>query len=243
MVDATSGDIIRKMPDAHAPQTAVLHLRFTFLNNLALCGDSSGCVFSLSFNRRLGVRSWDSKCLFSGARGEVCVFEPLVQGHDLHFLTHHILVAMATLSKVNHRSTLSKSSSDAVLGDRNIDSAETEGPLQSAVAQSVDVAAVDLVAVGVGGTDVSAGARLGALQRTQLHQSGPAQHQQQPIETSAVEKRPVELHPHGDPLVGDQTLGAARHQRELAIGGGEDAAGVGSFGTGQRRFGLQFCAL
>jgi hypothetical protein len=100
MVDATSGDIIRKMPDAHAPQTAVLHLRFTFLNNLALCGDSSGCVFSLSFNRRLGVRSWDSKCLFSGARGEVCVFEPLVQGHDLHFLTHHILVAMATLSKV-----------------------------------------------------------------------------------------------------------------------------------------------
>ncbi|EFA00812.1 vacuolar protein sorting-associated protein 8 homolog isoform X1 [Tribolium castaneum] len=100
MVDATSGDIIRKLPDAHAPQTAVLHLRFTFLNNLALCGDSSGCVFSLSFNRRLGVRSWDSKCLFSGARGEVCVFEPLVQGHDIHFLSHHILVAMATLSKV-----------------------------------------------------------------------------------------------------------------------------------------------
>jgi hypothetical protein len=130
-----------------------------------------------------------------------------------------------------------------IQGDRNIDSAETEGPLQSTVTQSVDVAAVDLVAVGVGGTDVSAGARLGALQRTQLHQSGPAQHQQQPIETSAVEKRPVELHPHGDPLVGDQTLGAARHQRELAIGGGEDAAGAGSFGTGQRRFGLQFCAL
>ncbi|RZC37353.1 vacuolar protein sorting-associated protein 8 -like [Asbolus verrucosus] len=100
MVDATNGDIIRKLPDAHAPQTAVLHLRFTFLNNLALCGDSSGCVFSLSFSRRLGVRSWDSKCLFSGARGEVCVFEPLVQGHDIHFLSHHILVAMATLSKL-----------------------------------------------------------------------------------------------------------------------------------------------
>ncbi|KAJ8967744.1 hypothetical protein NQ317_010805 [Molorchus minor] len=100
MVDATSGDIIRKLPDAHAPQTAVLHLRFTFLSNLALCGDSSGCVFSMSFNRRLGLRTWDSKCLFSGARGEVCVFEPLVRGYDIHFLSNHVLVAMATLSKV-----------------------------------------------------------------------------------------------------------------------------------------------
>lgn len=101
MLDATNGDIIRRLQDAHAPQTAVLHLRFTFLNNLALCGDSSGCVFSLSFHRRLGVRTWDSKCLFSGARGEVCVFEPLVQGHDIHFLSNNVLVAMATLSKVN----------------------------------------------------------------------------------------------------------------------------------------------
>ncbi|CAH0546236.1 unnamed protein product [Brassicogethes aeneus] len=100
MVDATSGDIIRKLPDAHAPQTAVLHLRFTFMNNLALCGDSSGCVFLLSFSRRLGVRGWDSKCLFSGARGEVCVFEPLTQGYNINFLNKNILVAMATLSKV-----------------------------------------------------------------------------------------------------------------------------------------------
>ncbi|XP_074038726.1 vacuolar protein sorting 8 [Leptinotarsa decemlineata] len=100
MVDASSGDVLRRLPDAHAPQTAVLYLRFTFLSNLALCGDSSGCVFSLSFNRRLGVRSWDSKCLFSGARGEVCVFEPLVRGHDINFLSRNVLVAMATLSKV-----------------------------------------------------------------------------------------------------------------------------------------------
>ncbi|KAH1010884.1 vacuolar protein sorting-associated protein 8 homolog isoform X1 [Dendroctonus ponderosae] len=100
MLDAKSGDMIRQMPDAHAPQTAVLHLRFTFLHNLALCGDSSGCVFSLGFNRKLGMRTWDSKCLFSGARGEVCVFEPLVQGHDVNFLSRHALVAMATLSKI-----------------------------------------------------------------------------------------------------------------------------------------------
>lgn len=100
MIDASNGEVIRRLPDAHAPQSAVLYLRFSFLNSLALCGDSSGCVFSLSFNRRLGVRTWDSKCLFSGARGEVCVFEPLIRGHDIHFLSRHVLVAMATLSKV-----------------------------------------------------------------------------------------------------------------------------------------------
>ncbi|KRT81032.1 hypothetical protein AMK59_5084, partial [Oryctes borbonicus] len=98
MVDALSGDVIRRLPDAHAPQSAVLQLRFTSLNSLALCGDSSGCVFSLTFGRRLGVRVSDSKCLFSGARGEVCCFEPLVHGQEL--LGNHIVVAMATLSKV-----------------------------------------------------------------------------------------------------------------------------------------------
>nr|XP_022909917.1 vacuolar protein sorting-associated protein 8 homolog [Onthophagus taurus] len=98
MVDALSGDIVRRMPDAHAPHSAVLQLRFTTLNSLALCGDSSGCVFSLSFGRRIGVRVSDSKCLFSGARGEVCCFEPLVQGQEM--LGNHVVVAMATLSKV-----------------------------------------------------------------------------------------------------------------------------------------------
>lgn len=98
MVDAMSGDVIRRLPDAHAPQSAVLQMRFTSLNSLALCGDSSGCVFSLTFGRRLGVRISDSKCLFSGARGEVCCFEPLIHGQEL--LGSHIVVAMATLSKV-----------------------------------------------------------------------------------------------------------------------------------------------
>lgn len=100
MLDAIHGDVLRKLPDAHAPQSAVLHLRFTFISNLAMCGDSSGCVFSLTFNRRMGVRTWDSRCLFSGARGEVCVFEPLLQGNDVQFLHQNVLVAMATLSKV-----------------------------------------------------------------------------------------------------------------------------------------------
>lgn len=98
MLDAINGDVLRRLPDAHAPQTAVLQLRFTASNNLALVGDSSGCVFSLNFVRRLGVRSWDSKCLFSGARGEVCCFEPLVLAQEM--LGQHYIVALATLSKV-----------------------------------------------------------------------------------------------------------------------------------------------
>lgn len=98
MIDATNGDVIRRLPDVHAPSSAVLQLRFTHLNSLALCSDSSGCVFSLMFGRRLGVRVSDSKCLFSGARGEVCCFEPLLYCQEL--LGNHIIVAMATLSKV-----------------------------------------------------------------------------------------------------------------------------------------------
>lgn len=100
MINALNGDVIRRMPDAHAPQTAVLHLRFTSLNNFALSGDSAGCVFLLTFNKRLGVRTWDSKCLFSGARGEVCVFEPLIDNHEIQLLGQNVLIAMATLSKV-----------------------------------------------------------------------------------------------------------------------------------------------
>ena len=49
----------------------------------------------------MGVRGCDSKCLFSGSRGEVCAMEPLSLG-DLsnHPLQYYILVALATLSKV-----------------------------------------------------------------------------------------------------------------------------------------------
>ena len=49
----------------------------------------------------MGVRGCDSKCLFSGSRGEVCAMEPLLLG-DLsnHPLQYYILVALATLSKV-----------------------------------------------------------------------------------------------------------------------------------------------
>lgn len=75
--------------------------KFTDSPKLALCSDSGGSVFELNFTRVMGVRGCDSKLLFSGARGEVCTFEPLLL-NDLptHPLKNYTLVAMATLSKV-----------------------------------------------------------------------------------------------------------------------------------------------
>jgi len=75
--------------------------QFTDSPTLALCSDSGGSVFELNFRRTMGVRGCDSKCLFSGSRGEVCSLEPLLLNqfttHPLHGV---VLVAMATLSKV-----------------------------------------------------------------------------------------------------------------------------------------------
>lgn len=49
----------------------------------------------------MGVRGCDSKCLFSGSRGEVCTLEPLLLDElSSHPLKNYTLVAMATLSKV-----------------------------------------------------------------------------------------------------------------------------------------------
>lgn len=71
---------------------------------LAVVSDSGGSVFELSFKRTLGLRGCDSKCLFSGSRGEVVAMEPLLL-HQLstHPLNGAVLIAMATLSKVCHQ--------------------------------------------------------------------------------------------------------------------------------------------
>ena len=75
--------------------------KFTDSPTLALCSDSGGSVFELSFTRIMGVRGCDSKCLFSGSRGEVCTLEPLLfNDFPMHPLRHYTIVAMATLSKV-----------------------------------------------------------------------------------------------------------------------------------------------
>lgn len=50
----------------------------------------------------MGMRSCDSRCLFSGSKGEVCAVEPLLAPPDLreHPITHYSLLAMASLTKV-----------------------------------------------------------------------------------------------------------------------------------------------
>lgn len=49
------------------------------------------------------MRSCDSRCLFSGSKGEVCSIEPLHAPADFrdHPITHYSLLAMASLTKVS----------------------------------------------------------------------------------------------------------------------------------------------
>lgn len=100
MINSLTGDIIRTLTDAVSPNSGVLSIKWTSRPNLALALDSGGSVWSLSFTRRLGVRGCDSRCLFSGARGEVCTLEPFIVTDENHPLRHNYsLVALATLSK------------------------------------------------------------------------------------------------------------------------------------------------
>ncbi|XP_052893448.1 vacuolar protein sorting-associated protein 8 homolog isoform X2 [Anopheles moucheti] len=99
MIDTQTGNVIRTLNEVIAPNTGVLHLKWTNRPPLALCSDSGGSVWSLNFTRRLGIRGCDSRCLFSGARGEVCTVEPLVIGDEDHPLKTYTIVALATLSK------------------------------------------------------------------------------------------------------------------------------------------------
>uniref|UniRef100_A0A182NH95 RING-type domain-containing protein n=1 Tax=Anopheles dirus TaxID=7168 RepID=A0A182NH95_9DIPT len=99
MIDTQTGDVIRTLGEVITPNTGVLHLKWTNRPALALCSDSGGSVWSLNFTRRLGIRGCDSRCLFSGARGEVCTVEPLLLGDEDHPLKTYTLVALATLSK------------------------------------------------------------------------------------------------------------------------------------------------
>ncbi|XP_051936976.1 vacuolar protein sorting-associated protein 8 homolog isoform X2 [Hippocampus zosterae] len=50
----------------------------------------------------MGMRSCDSRCLFSGSKGEVCCIEPLRAYPDFsdHPITHYSLLALASLTKI-----------------------------------------------------------------------------------------------------------------------------------------------
>uniref|UniRef100_A0A3Q3LW36 VPS8 subunit of CORVET complex n=1 Tax=Mastacembelus armatus TaxID=205130 RepID=A0A3Q3LW36_9TELE len=102
MWDLANGKLLRTITDAHPPGTAILHVKFTDDPTLAVCNDSGGSVFELTFRRIMGMRSCDSRCLFSGSKGEVCCIEPLRTPPDFrdHPITHYSLLAMASLTKI-----------------------------------------------------------------------------------------------------------------------------------------------
>ncbi|XP_069081916.1 vacuolar protein sorting-associated protein 8 homolog isoform X1 [Pleurodeles waltl] len=102
MWDLASGKLLRSISDAHPPGTAILHIKFTDDPTLAICNDSGGSVFELTFKRVMGVRTCESRCLFSGSKGEVCCIEPLHAKPDLkeHPITQYSLLAMASLTKI-----------------------------------------------------------------------------------------------------------------------------------------------
>lgn len=59
-------------------------------------------IFAYVFRRVMGVRTCESRCLFSGSKGEVCCIEPLHAKTELrdHPITQYSLLAMASLTKV-----------------------------------------------------------------------------------------------------------------------------------------------
>jgi vacuolar protein sorting-associated protein 8 len=100
MINTITGDVIRTLNDAVAPNAGVLCVKWTSRPTLALTLDTGGSVWSLAFTRRMGIRGCDTRCLFSGARGEVCTLEPLIIYDEQHPLQqNYCLVALATLSK------------------------------------------------------------------------------------------------------------------------------------------------
>ncbi|KAK2552517.1 Vacuolar protein sorting-associated protein 8-like protein [Acropora cervicornis] len=101
MWDLQTGKLLRSIPDAHPQGSAVLHVVFTDDPSVAICSDSGGSVFVLTFKRLIGMRSYESTCLFSGCRGEVCTMAPLHlhEGMKDHPLYEQSLLALATLTK------------------------------------------------------------------------------------------------------------------------------------------------
>ena len=113
MYDCGNGKLLRNITaDCHAPDTAILTIKFTHDPTLALFSDSGGSVYVLQFTRHL-TRAYQSTCLFSGSRGEVCTIEPLLFFHQQESLSsetnekleHHplktvYLVALATFTKI-----------------------------------------------------------------------------------------------------------------------------------------------
>ena len=86
----------------HSFQIFALKFNFTIIF-IRRATNNIFCIIYLHFRRLMVIRSCESKCLFSGSRGEVCVIEPLLV-HRMksdHPAKDVILLAMCSLSKVS----------------------------------------------------------------------------------------------------------------------------------------------
>lgn len=81
--------------------SAVVHLRYSDDASVAFLADSGGSVFELRLSRGLRGPGASCRCIFSGARGEVCALEPLrVARQPDHPLAAFSVLALATISKI-----------------------------------------------------------------------------------------------------------------------------------------------
>lgn len=80
---------------------SLLFVQWTDFPGMAVISDSGGSVFELSIKRTMGLNSNESRCIFSGSRGEVCTIEPLLMSQFRATpVSEPVILAMATISKV-----------------------------------------------------------------------------------------------------------------------------------------------
>ena len=86
--------------------SSILHVQYSDDLNVAFFADSGGSVFELRLKRGLRGAGGSARCIFSGARGEVCTMAPLRVGASAnggvssHPLGDYSILALATISKV-----------------------------------------------------------------------------------------------------------------------------------------------
>ena len=86
--------------------SSILHVQYSDDLNVDFFADSGGSVFELRLKRGLRGAGGSARCIFSGARGEVCTMAPLRVGASAnggvssHPLGDYSILALATISKV-----------------------------------------------------------------------------------------------------------------------------------------------
>lgn len=70
-------------------------------------------MFELHIKRTMGLNSNESRCIFSGSRGEVCTIEPLLMSQFRATPSvDTVILAMATISKASDMALLNSGRMD-----------------------------------------------------------------------------------------------------------------------------------